>query len=162
MSDDNKIEFTAIIRDLSAEKFAEVFGASSRKARETYFRRHGIKKPKSSNKRSDLVSSSTRVRNEARVMNLFEVLQKNEDDEMTEEIIRVYLLSKRELLATAMDHLEIEHESGLTESDEVDKIKEMKGKELEALCQSLLAKYPKEDVELYLRFMGSEKIKDIL
>ena len=47
-------DMTAILRGLSEEKFAEVFGASSRQARETYFHRHGIKAPKKSMKNGAL------------------------------------------------------------------------------------------------------------
>ena len=39
-------DYTQIIRDLSSDKFMEIFSASARKAREVYFARHAIKLPK--------------------------------------------------------------------------------------------------------------------
>ena len=38
-------DYTQIIRDISSEKFMQIFSASARKAREVYFARHAIKVP---------------------------------------------------------------------------------------------------------------------
>ena len=42
---ETKTEFTLLLRTLDASKFSEVMAASSRKARETYFHRHGVRAP---------------------------------------------------------------------------------------------------------------------
>ena len=108
--------FTAILREVSAEKFAEILAASARKSRETYFHRHGIRTPKISGR-----LPRPGAKNELRTAHLYEVLKDKDDDEMVEEVLRTWLLSKRSLLATALDHLGIEHDNGLTESNEVSK-----------------------------------------
>ncbi len=155
MSED-KPDFMAIIRDISPEKWAEVFATSTRKARETYFHRHGIRKPRKG------IKISRGGGNEVRLARLFDLLKTEQDEEMVEEILRIYLLSRRDLLVTALDHLGIEHDEGLTESDDVDKIKELKGKELKKLCDVMVAKHSQEDVLLYLRFMGAAKVEELL
>ncbi len=155
MSED-KLDYMAIVRDMSPEKWAEVFSTSSRKARETYFHRHGIRKPKQG------IKINRGGGNEVRVARLFDLLKGEDDVEMVEEIVRVYLLSRRDILVTALDHLGIENDEGLTESDDVDKIKDLKGKELKKLCDVMVEKHSKDDVLLYLRFMGATKVEELL
>lgn len=144
-------EFTKIVRDLSADKFAEIFSASTRKARETYYHRHGIRKGKKSNRIASLSH-----KNEERTAHLYELLKQKEDDELVEEVLRTWLLGKRDMLGAALDHLGIEHDQGLTESDDIDgKFENMSAQEIEELIGKLNS-FPREDVEVYLRFMGAK------
>lgn len=142
-------QYTSIVRDLSSDKFAEILGHSARKAREVYFHRHGIKKSKKSN-----MLSKRGKGKEDRAVALHDALLAEEDEEMVEELLRTWLLGKRELLSAALDHLEIDHNEGLTESDDVKKFEELKGKPLKDLLKKLDAVAPPEDVRAYLRFMG--------
>ncbi len=145
--------FTEILRSLSAEKFAEVLSASPRKSREVYFHRHGVRAPAQ-------VSRMPRpgAKNEARTAALFEVLREQDDDQMAEEILRTWLLGKRPLLARALDHLGIKHDNGLTDSDDVQRFEKLSGKELKSLAKELEAVAPKDEVAVYLKFMGAQDV----
>ncbi|OGQ77491.1 MAG: hypothetical protein A2289_15070 [Deltaproteobacteria bacterium RIFOXYA12_FULL_58_15] len=149
---ENKIAYTEILRGLTAEKFSEVFLASSRKARETYFHRQGVRA--SSKKR--LVKPGAKT--EARISQLYDLLKTVNDDEMAEEMLRTWLLGKRELLAAALDHLGIEHEDGLTTSDDLNKFEKLGKKEIQALLGELEAHGSREDAVIYLKFMGTENV----
>ncbi len=149
--------YSAIIRELSAERFGEILGASSRKAREVYFHRHNVKAPASAAR-----IAKPGAKNELRAARLYEVLKTNDDDELAEEILRTYLLQKRPLLAAALDHLGIEHDNGLTSSDDVQKIEKLSAKEVRALAQALESKANKDDIVLYLKFMGAPEVEAAL
>jgi len=150
-------DMTGIIRGLSDEKFAEVFSASTRQARETYFHRHGIKAPKKSNK-----MLRAGKKNEIRAQALLSVLSERDDDEMAEEVLRTWLLTKREMLIAALDHLDIEHFDGLTDSEDVERFEKLNTKELKVLVGILKGVAPVDEVEIYLRYMGSKNVEQAL
>ncbi|MEE8410743.1 MAG: hypothetical protein V3T05_14175 [Myxococcota bacterium] len=157
MADDEpKIDFTAVVRTLSADKFAEVLAASSRKARETYFHRHGVRAPGGGR------FSKPGAKNEARTAKLYEALQSESDDEMAEEVLRTWLLTKRVMLAAALDHLGIEHNDGLTESDDLSKFEKLSARDAKSLISKLENVAPVEDVGIYLRFMGAKNVDKAL
>lgn len=145
---------TQLIREMSAEKFKDVFSASARKAREVYFARHAIKAPKKKGSKMLKPGAKNALRAEA----LFELLQGTTDDEMAEEILRVWLLGMRPLLAAALNHLEIENDNGLTDSEDVSKIADLKKPELEKLLAALNGVAAQEDIVLYLKFMGAQNV----
>ncbi len=149
--------YTAILRSVTGDKFAEILGASPRKAREIYFHRHGVRAPQSASR-----LPKPGAKNELRTQALHKLLLQQDDEQLSEEILRVYLLNKRELLAKALDHLGIKHEGGLTESDDVSKIEKLSQKELRELAKVLEPVAPKEDVVLYLKFMGAEGVDEAL
>jgi hypothetical protein len=142
-------QYTDIIRSVDGDKFKEIFSASSRQARETYFHRHGVKAPKSKR------MPKPGAKNEMRIAGLFEVLQTVEDEELTEEVIRSWLLTKRPMLAAALDHLKIEHNDGITDSDEVKKFEGLATKDLKKLVSVLEKVAEKSDIAVYLRYMGA-------
>ena len=150
-------KFTPIIRSLAADKFNEIIGASSRKSREIYFHRHGIDAPKMSS-----LFPRPGAKNAARATDLFARLQEVEDEELAEEIVRTWLLSKRPMLAAALDHLGIVHDNGLTESDDVKKFESLSVKEIRALVDKLSGVSAREDIAIYLRFMGTQKLDEAL
>ena len=149
--------YTQIIREMSEAKFQEVFGVSIRKARETYLARHNIKAPKSVKK-----SLRAGAKNEARVVALFAHLKTVDDDQMVEEILRTWLLSRRDILGAALDYLEIPHDNGLTESDDVDKLSSLSVDELKPLVKALSETHRRTIFRFYLRFMGAENVSDAL
>jgi hypothetical protein len=150
-------EYSAILRSLSAEKFSEVLAASPRKARETYFHRHGVRAPQAASR-----LPRPGAKNEARTAELYRILREHDDDQLAEEILRNFLLTKREMLAKALDHLGIEHQGGLTESDEVKKFESLSAKEVRALADVLSPPAPREEVVMYLRFMGAPDVQKAL
>ena len=149
--------YTQIVRDMGEAKFQEVFGVSIRKARETYLARHNIKAPKSVRK-----SLRAGAKNEARVVALYGHLKAVDDDQMVEEILRTWLLSRRDILGAALDYLEIPHDNGLTESDDVDKLSSLSVDELKPLVKALAETASTDDIQIYLRFMGAENVADAL
>lgn len=148
--------FTQMIRGIAPEKFGEIFSASSRKARETYFHRLGIRKAKQSNRLARLAAHA-----EARTLSLWEALRERDDDEMVREVLQTWLLTKRALLADALDHMGIEHEDGLTDAEDLDeRFEKLSGKDLEGLVASLRAKqHDAVEIALYLKFMGADPDK---
>lgn len=142
-------QYSAIIRSLSTDKFVEILGASPRQAREIYFARHSIRAPKTRG------LPRAGAKNEARGVMLFEAINAHEDEELAEEVLRTWLLTKRPLLAAALDHLGIPHDKGLTESDDVARIEKLPPAELKALYEKLCTEAPADEVALYLRFMGA-------
>ncbi|MBN1960521.1 MAG: hypothetical protein JW841_06215 [Deltaproteobacteria bacterium] len=150
-------EYSAILRTLSAEKFVEVLSASSRKARETYFHRHNVRAPQSSSR-----LPKPGAKNEARTAELFRLLQNQDDDELCEEILRTFLLTKRAMLAKALDHLGIPHQDGLTESEDVSKFEKLSAKDIRALVKVLDEVAPKDEITIYLKFMGAADVDKAL
>jgi hypothetical protein len=146
-------EYTKILRTLSADKFSEILAASPRKARETYFHRHGVKVPSSAAR-----MPKPGAKNEARTAALFELLQSRDDEQLCEEILRSFLLTKRPMLARALDHLGIAHNNGLTESDDVSKFEKLSAKDVRTLVDTLAAVAPRDEAVLYLKFMGTPDV----
>jgi hypothetical protein len=150
-------QFTNILRAVTPDKFIEIFSASARQARETYFHRHNVRAPKKVSR-----MPKPGEKNQARMEELFEILKAEDDEEMVEEVLRSWLLTKRSLLAAALDHLGIKHDNGLTESDDVKKFEKLSAKEIKQLVQKLEGVAPREDIAVYLKFMGTEKVDDAL
>ena len=150
-------DYTQIIRDMSSEKFMEIFSASARKAREIYFARHAIKLPKKGPK-----VRKPGAKNVMRAQALFELLQTTTDDDMSEEILRVWLLGMRPMLGKALDHLEIENDNGLTDSEDVSKIADLDKGSLKKLAAELKDIAEPEDICVYLKFMGAKNVDVVL
>ena len=148
--------FTQILRGVAPEKFGEIFSASSRKARETYFHRLGIRKAKQSNRLSRLAAHS-----EARTQALWEVLRETDDDELCREVLQTWLLTKRPLLSDALDYLGVEHQDGLTDAEDLDaKFEKMGAPDIKAMLKALTAKkHDAGEIALYLKFMGVDPEK---
>ncbi|MEL6339543.1 MAG: hypothetical protein AAFP04_02155 [Myxococcota bacterium] len=142
--------YASILRSVPASMFSDVLGASTRKSRETYFARHGIKAPKG----PGFIKPG--AKNAARAESLREVLLEQDDQELAEEILRAYLLNQRPMLAAALDYLEIEHVDGLTDSDEVERFQTLNGTELKALVAKLEPVASRDDIRLYLKYMGCD------
>jgi hypothetical protein len=145
-------QYSSILRGLSADKFSELLSASPRQAKENFFHRHGIKAPKTSG------LPKAGAKNEARLQALFNTFQNIDDEEMAEDILRRWLLNKRPMLAMALDHLKIPHDNGLTDSNAVDTLATLPEKDIQALMDVLCASFPKDDVVIYLHFMGISKV----
>ncbi len=155
--DEKKPPFTDILRRAGHEKFAEIFSASSRKARETYLHRHGVRAAAPTS-RIQRVGAKT----EARVAALFEILARDDDDEMAEELLRTWLLTKRPMLAAALDHLGISHTQGLTDSDDLKRFTKLSKREIRALVEIITPHGSRQDAALYLEYMGAEDVADAL
>ena len=150
-------EFTQIVRTLSEEKFVEVFSASPRKAREICFQRHGIKKPKKTTRITRLGAGKGE-----RAGMLFAALKAEEDDQMVEELLRTWLLTKRSLLAAALDHLEIAHDDGLTESEDISRFESLSAAEIKKMAKVLKDHGSTDEIAVYLKFMGAEGVDKAL
>ena len=149
--------YIEIIRELSEDKFQEIFASSARKSRETYFARHGIKTPKQGGR-----MRKPGQKNALRAAALFEALKQVDDDPLAEEILRVWLLGMRPLLAKALDHLDIENDNGLTDSDDVNKIADLSVDELKKLAATLNGVESDENIKIYLKFMGAKDVDSLL
>jgi hypothetical protein len=150
-------EYAVILRAVSPEKFAEILAASPRKARETYFHRHSVRVPHQASR-----LPKPGAKNEARTAELYRVLQERDDNELAEEILRSFLLTKRAMLGKALDHLGIPHKDGLTDSDEVNKFEKLSAKEIRTLLDVLNGVAPRDEAVMYLRFMGAPDVDKAL
>ena len=151
-------KYSDLFRKMNRERFGAVFMSSTRAARDVYFRRLGVKAPK---KRSSGLGRA-KDKNAVRIGKLHEVLGEHDDEEMLEEILRTHFLGKRELLASALDHLGIEHEAGLTDSEDVKKIADMGAPELRKLVASLRERATDDDIALYLEFMDAKNVAEAM
>lgn len=158
MSDkENEVAYSNILASTTLPKFEEIFFASSRQERETCLHRHGVR---AKTKSSRLTKPKEKAKE--RIKELYSILQSEEDHEMAEGVLRNWLLTKRPLLAAALDHMGIEHNNGLTESDDIDKFKDMKKKDIRAMAKKLEQEYANEDVRIYLKYMGVRKVDESL
>lgn len=149
----NPTRYTEIVRGFSREKFVEILGVSTRQSREAYFARHGIKAPPSGRG-----FTKPGAKNEARAAGLYDALMERVDEQLAEEVVRTWLLSKRTMLAAALDHLKIAHENGLTDSDDVDRFETLDAGEVKSLTSALNAVAPEDEVRAYLKYMGTKNV----
>jgi hypothetical protein len=153
-ANESNIPYSDILRSLTVEKFAEIFSASSRKARETYFHRLGVRV---AGKTGGFAKPG--AKNEARIAKLFEVISGGkEDDEMAEELLRTWLLTKRSMLGAALDHLGVEHDNGLTESEDLSRFENLSKREVASLRSALETHAAPDDIVVYLKFMGVKQV----
>jgi len=143
-----------LIQSLPAAYFGQVLSACPRRSRETLFTRFAIPKPKKT------ASALLPSKDPARIGKLQVAMAAvSEDDEqgqqLAEELLRVYLMGKRELLGAALDAIEVDHQDGLTD-DDLDGFAELSGDEAAELAEELSRDHDPLDVSLYLRFMGAE------
>jgi len=155
VGDSNQAWPIDIIRDLSPEKFADIFSVNPRSVREALFSRLGIK---AQSRRIGIRAGS---KNADRVKALYDRLVTDAgklERELAGELLRNWLYTKRPLLADALDHFEIKHDNGLTEQ-EIDFFEGLEREKTEALCGLLVPKHGKEMVGIYLRYL---KVPDAL
>ena len=142
-----------ILRTLDAEQFAQVVAGSSRQTKEGYFARHHI--------RAATALGPVRLgaghKMQARIGALHARLQEVDDEPMCEEILRLFLLGRRPMLALALDHLGIPHDNGLTESEDVSKLATMTPIERAELVALVVDKQAatQAEMELYLAYMAA-------
>jgi hypothetical protein len=145
---------TQLIQSMPADFFGQVVSACPRRSRETLFTRFAIPKPKKT------ASALLPSKDPARIGKLQVAMSGlAEDDEqgqqLAEELLRVYLMGKRELLGAALDAIEVDHQDGLTD-DDLDGFAELSPEDAVELAQELSQAHNPLDVSLYLRFMGAD------
>lgn len=152
------MEYTTLLISQGAERFLEILAGSSRKSKESYFARHGIKHTPQVGR----VKLGSGHKMQARLQQLFEMLKTAQDEPLAEEALRLYLLGKRPLLALALDHLGIAHEDGLTESPEVSRLATLTPIERAELTALVLDKKvaSADDVQLYLDYMTANHLRE--
>ena len=143
-----------LIQEMQQDYFAKVLAACPRRARETLFTRFAIPKPKKS------ASALLPSKDPARIQKLHLAMAASaEDDEQgqqfAEELIRVYLMTRRNLLGDALDAIGVEHNEGLTD-DDLDGFSTLTADEAATLAETLSGQHDAHDVALYLRYMGAE------
>ena len=65
-------------------------------------------------------------------------------------------MSRRPILCAALDHLQIPHQDGLTDSDDVAKLAELGAEGLADLRAQLAPVAQDWEIDSYLRFMGAK------
>ena len=138
-----------LLTRMSAEQFSSVVQVAPKKVREELFRRAGIKN------RGGAFSLRTSQKTEARIRKLYDALSGGGlevPDELMDEVIRQYLYHRRDLLAEALDFLEVEHDHGLTDAD-LDFVSELPAEKGKQLRDVLVRSHEEADVDLYLGFM---------
>ena len=143
-----------LIHSMPTAFFGQVLSACPRRSRETLFTRFAIPKPRKS------ASALLPSKDPARIGKLQVAMAAVSDDDqqgqqLAEELLRVYLMGKRELLGAALDAIEVDHQDGLTD-DDLDGFAELSSDEAAELAEELSRDHDPLDVSLYLRFMGAE------
>ncbi len=139
---------------MQQDYFAKVLSACPRRARETLFTRFAI--PKAKKKASALLPSKDPAR--IRKLQLAMAAAADDDEQgqqFAEELIRVYLMTRRSLLGDALDAIGVEHNDGLTDAD-LDGFSSLDNEEASALVARLSTTHDADDIALYLRYMGAE------
>lgn len=140
------------LKKLDPERMDALLKAAPRKVREELYRRLGIKAKSSAfSLRSKSAEKGDRVLAQLNA-------GKDPGGEVLEELVRSYLFGRRELLAAALDHLEIRHSEGLTDQD-LDFLQELNREQVGAL-EAALAGHDPVDVSLYLDLMRVPHRKD--
>jgi len=139
---------------MQQDYFAKVLSACPRRARETLYMRFAI--PKAKKKASALLPG----KDPARIRKLQVAMSAAADDDeqaqqLAEELIRVYLMTRRSLLGDALDAIGVEHDDGLTDAD-LDEFSSLDSEEASELIARLSVTHDADDVALYLRYMGAE------
>ena len=144
--------YTDLLRQMDVDRFATVLAASSRRVREAHFARHGVRQLATTGRAKLGAGHKT----QERTQRLHAVLQQREDEALAEEVVRLYLLTQRPLLALALDKLGIEHEDGLTESDDVLRLGRLSDTERQGIIQDAVAKQvaSEADATMYLSYMA--------
>ena len=143
-----------LIDTMDDSYFSQVLSACPRRARETLFTRFGIAKAKK--KASSLLPGKDpeRIRRLQVAIGQSPV-EDEQGQQLSEELIRVYLMTRRSLLGQALDGIDVSHDDGLTDSD-LDGFAKLDEAALTSLRSSLAADHDASDVDLYLRFMGAD------
>ena len=140
-----------ILASCSVQSTQAILSANPRRFREEMFRKLGIK-AKSGGTGFRLASKG-----DARASKFLEMLQGEQEipDEVLAEVVRNYLFQRREMLADALDHLEVSHNDGLTDQ-ELDFVAELETERLAELQEHLRSKgHSTDDISLYLAFLGA-------
>ncbi len=143
-----------LIQEMPEPYFGKVLTACPRRSRETLFSRFSIPKAKKS------ATVLLPGKDPARIRKLQVAIASVSDDDqqgqqLAEELIRVYLMSKRSLLGAALDAIGVDHQDGLTD-DDLDGFSDLSAEEAHDLAEDLGKDFDPLDVALYLRFMGAE------
>ena len=143
-----------LIASLPADYFVTVLLACPRKARETLFVRFGV--PKAKKKVSALLPGRDPQRIGKLQVALGELAEDDEEGQrLSEEVLRLYLLNHRALLAATLDKLGVEHDEGLTE-EELDVFDTMEAEAAKKLSDDLVKDgFSANDVSLYLNYVGA-------
>lgn len=139
----------ALTAQMSPETFFEVIDASPRKVREMLFSQLGVKAKKKS------IGLRLSQKRDERTQKLHERLkeaQTKQEVEVCKELIRNWLYTKRAMLKSALDYLKVPNDNGLVET-EIDFFGKLSKSDVDALCKHLEKDFPKEHVELYLKFV---------
>lgn len=143
-----------LIDTMDDSYFAQVLSACPRRARETLFTRFGIAKAKK--KASALLPSKDPERIRRLQLAIGQLSAEDEQgQQLSEELVRVYLMTRRSLLGQALDGIDVNHDDGLTDAD-LDGFAELDDEALASLRSSLAGDHNPSDVDLYLRFMGAD------
>ncbi len=139
-----------ITAQMSEDTFSDVLSASSRKVREILYSKLGIK---AQAKKNHLVSA--RNKRDERARKLHERLGKGKTKQEADvclELIRNWLMTKRPMLKSALDFLQVPNDNGLVDT-ETDFFKNLSEEQVKSLLKYLNEQYPQEHVWIYLQLM---------
>jgi len=138
-----------LLHNMNSDRFAEVLGASPKNVREELFRAAGVKAKTGTFAVRSVNKNVVKAQKlHASMKGGFQI-----NDELSEELIRNYLFTRRSLLGDALTKLDIEHDNGLTDEDLDVIVEELTPEQTEDLKAHLTEAHDDADVELYLHFM---------
>lgn len=139
-----------LLTEMPTEKFTEIINASPRNFRESLFRAAGVKAKSRTFKVKSTSKSAVKAKKlHERVKDGFEI-----ETDVSEELIRNYLFTRRDMLGAALTALGVEHDNGLTDEDLDTIVEELSPDKSKALKDELSESHNPFDVDLYMRFMN--------
>lgn len=144
------MQMVGLVASMDADTFRDVINASSRKIREILFARLGIKQQ---SKRLLMKAQDKRDERAKLVHDRLSAGKTKQEEEVCRELIRNWLMTKRPMLKSALDFLQVPNDNGLVE-EETDFFSQLSKEKAEELYFYLIKDFPKQHVKTYLLFMG--------
>ncbi len=150
--------FAMLVGMIDPEKFEDLYFSSQRKLRNMLEGMYHKKIRKGSGRKVSLNKTKNRTETALAVQ---QGILMNIDEYMSEELLKAWLYSKREMLKTSLDFFKIENEDGLTEKD-LDAFEKAEIAKLDELVDALLKiEFKIEDIAIYFQFMHIEKALEV-
>jgi len=143
-----------IIAKMSAGTFSDVMSVSRRQVREILFAQLGIKS------KSKSLLKNLQQKKEERIAALHDSLKhasSKRDADICRELIRSWLYTKRPLLKSALDYLNVPNDDGLIEIEPT-VFGELSKEKATSLYDHLCKDFDKEHVAIYLEFMETKNL----
>lgn len=150
------LDYAELLGRIDDAKVTEIYGSCSRKIRNMLEGMYG-KKAKKGRK----VSLKSLKDKDGAALAVRDGLVAAGEHQTAEELLKTWLLTRRELLKDALDYFQIPHEDGITDA-ELDVIEKAEAEALTALVNHLTEKgHALQEVSIYLAFLKVQNFENV-